>query len=305
MSHPFRYKKLGYLALNVTDVERTHRFAVDVVGLDAAGTGPGGECYYRVGSTTQDHHSVILYPAQTAGYRRAGWQLETPEELDRAFAHFQKLEWKPRWVEDAAERGPGLELARAFRVREPVTGCLFEYYDRMQQVSTPFSARLAKIERLGHFGIGHPDVPGAARHYEQNLGFIVSDYVDRYAALMRVFPSPLHHSMGLAMAPQPQFNHMNFMVTDIDDIGRALWRLRKAEVPIVFGPGRHPTSDSIFIYFLDPDGLTWEYSFGMELFPETGARPARIMSAAPQDFDLWGALPEPRFGKAGGIDLNS
>ncbi len=304
MSFPFRYKKLGYLALNVTDIERTHAFAVDVVGLDAAGSGDAGERYYRVGSTTQDRYSVVLYPAQQAGFKRAGWQVETAEDLDRAYEHFKSLNFSPAWIEDPAERGPGRELSRVFRVREPATGCLFEYYDRMQQVSMPYSARLAKIERLGHFGIGHPDVLGAARRFEADMGFLVSDYVDRYAALMRVFPSPLHHSMGLAMAPQPQFNHMNFMVTDIDDIGRALWRLRKHDVPIVFGPGRHPTSDSIFIYFLDPDGMTWEYSFGMELFPESGAREARIMSAAPQDFDLWGALPEAQFGKAGNIELD-
>ena len=46
-------------------------------------------------------------------------------------------------------------------------------------------------------------------------------------------------------------------------------RLRKAEVPIVYGPGRHPPSGSFFLYFLDPDGMTLEYSHGMEEFPES------------------------------------
>ena len=72
----------------------------------------------------------------------------------------------------------------------------------------------------------------------------------------------------------------------------------------MFGPGRHPTSDSIFIYFHDPDGMTWEYSFGMELLPadNVGARPARVMSTAPDDIDLWGAGMEPEFGKYGDIE---
>jgi len=299
MTAPFRYKKLGYVALNVTDVARTHEFVMNIIGLDDAGPGAAGERYYRVGS---DHHSVVLYPAKQAGFKRAGWQLESADEVEKAFDHFTRLGWNPERVGDD-ERAPlGLAQSTAFRVREPFSGCLFEYYDRMQQTMQPFSKRLAKIERLGHFGAGNPKILEGAAHFEKNLGFIVSDYVGKFSALMRVHGSPLHHSMAFAFSPQRQFNHINFMVTDIDDIGRAFWRLKKNNVKVVFGPGRHPTSDSIFIYFHDPDGLTWEYSFGMELFPEAGYRPARIMSTAPADIDLWGAGMEPEFGKYGNIE---
>src|SRR3546814_15066769 len=63
------------------------------------------------------------------------------------------------------------------------------------------------------------------------------------------------------------------MVSDIDDVGRAINRMKKAEVPIVFGLGRHEPSGSIFLYFLDPDGMTTEYSFGLAEFEEEDARP--------------------------------
>lgn len=46
-------------------------------------------------------------------------------------------------------------------------------------------------------------------------------------------------------------------------------------MPVVFGPGRRPASTSVFLYFLDPDGMTLEYSFGMEEFPQIGARAPR------------------------------
>ena len=301
MSFPFRYKKLGYIALNVTDVERSHDFVMNIYGLDDAGLGARGERYYRTGL---DHHSVILYPAKRAGFKRAGWQLDGTSEVERAFAHFNQLDWRPQWLAEE-ERGPlGLAQSKVFRVREPFTGCVFEYYDRIEQTVKAFSNRLAKIERLGHIGISVPDVLGGAAHFEKSLGFIVSDYVGKYAALMRINGSPLHHSFGLAFGQQTHFQHINCMVKDIDDIGRAIWRLKKHDVKVVFGPGRHPTSDSIFIYFHDPDGMTWEYSFGMELFPadNVGARPARIMSTAPQDIDLWGAEMEKDFGKHGNIE---
>ena len=299
MTAPFRYKKLGYLALNVTNIERSHEFVTKVYGLDAAGAGEGGERYYRV---CHDHHSVVLHQAKTAGFKRAGWQLDNAEEVEKAFAHFSSLGWNPQWVSDAERTPLGLAYSKVFRVLEPVTGCMFEYYDRIEQTLTPFSQSVVKIERLGHFGISVPDVLGGAAHYEKNLGFIVSDYVGKFVALMRVFGSPLHHSMGLAFAPHRHFQHINCMVTDIDDIGRAIWRLKKYNVPVSFGPGRHPTSDSIFIYFQDPDGLTWEYSYGMELFPEEGYRLARMMGTKPEDIDKWGAGPEPEFGNYGDIE---
>src|SRR3546814_20766507 len=77
------------------------------------------------------------------------------------------------------------------------------------------------------------------------------------------------------------------MVSDIDDVGRAINRMKKAEVPIVFGPGRHEPSGSIFLYFLDPDGMTAEYSFGMEEFDEVGAREPRELEAKPEVLDTW------------------
>lgn len=301
MQFPFRYKKPGYIALNVTDVNRTSDFVYDIVGLEHAGEGPGGGRFFRCGS---DRHCVLLMPSAEAGFKRAGWDLETADDVERAFAHFSDLGYKPEWVNEDERIALNLSLTAAFRVRDPFTGCVFEYYSGMEQTIAPFPARLAKIQRFGHFGISVPDVLAGAKHFEKNFGFPVSDYVSSFAALMRAWPNPNHHSFALAKSTtgKAHFNHVNFMVSDIDDIGRLHYRLQKNQVKVVFGMGRHPTSDSVFLYFLDPDKLTWEYSFGMEQFPEENARQPRAMSARPEDFDVWGAMPEPEFSKFGVIE---
>ena len=95
---------------------------------------------------------------------------------------------------------------------------------------------------------------------------------------------------------------MNFMVTEIDDIGRGMWRFQKNEVPVVRGPGRHPPSGSVFLYVLDPDGLTVEYSFGMEEFPELGARKPRLLAPVPESLDYWGCPRDPRQGAIGEVE---
>lgn len=304
MPAPFRYRKPGYVALNVTDVGRTAAFAHDIVGLEKSGEGANGDRFFRCGT---DRHCVVLSQSDQPGFKRAAWDLESHDDVERAYGHFSDLGWQPEWVGDEERASLNLTLTPAFRVRDPFTGALFEYYSGMDQTIVKFPSRLAKIQRLGHFALSVPDVIAGAKHFEKYHGFIVSDYVSSFAALMRAFPNPNHHSFGLAKSStgKPHFNHINFMVTDIDDMGQLQYRLQQHQVKIVFGMGRHPTSDSIFLYYLDPDGLTWEYSFGMEQFPETGARPARAMSARPEDFDVWGARPEPEFTKNGVIEAGA
>jgi len=150
--------------------------------------------------------------------------------------------------------------------------------------------------------IGSSEYSRTTAFFRDELNFRVSDEVDGRITFMRCFPNPFHHSLGVASAPENRLHHVNFMVTDMDDIGRALYRLRRNDVPIVYGPGRHPPSGSVFLYFLDPDGLTLELSYGMEEFPEKDARAPRSLPPALESFDYWGgAPPDRRFGSLGAI----
>jgi 2,3-dihydroxy-p-cumate/2,3-dihydroxybenzoate 3,4-dioxygenase len=67
----------------------------------------------------------------------------------------------------------------------------------------------------------------------------------------------------------------------------------------VYGPGRHPPSGSVFLYFTDPDGFTFEFSSGMEEFPEVDPRAARHLPFVPESFDYWGSEPAAAFGAVG------
>ena len=56
------------------------------------------------------------------------------------------------------------------------------------------------------------------------------------------------------------------------------------------------------MYFLDPDGITLEYSFGMETFEEIGARAPRTLPPVRESFDYWDNIPDPRMGSVGAVD---
>jgi len=229
--------------------------------------------------------------------------MESAEDLDRIERHLRALGLPLRNV--AADECAALGLARAIRTVEPNTGACFEYFEQMQNAPTPFTPTVTKIMRLGHLVLATSTHQTTEQFFREALNYRVSDRIEGAVTFMRCFPNPLHHSFGLSHGQANRFHHVNFMVTDMDDIGQALYRLQKHQVPIVFGPGRHPPSGSVFLYFLDPDRLTLEYSFGMEEFPEQAPREPRLLPKRLESIDYWGAIPSPDWAAHGEIEAVS
>lgn len=298
MSAPldFRYAGLSYVALNVTDLARSVTFYEQEVGLQLVGR-EDGEAVFRCSDT---HHDVILCTAAEPGLKRVAFAMETAGDLDRASAHFAGLGIPINEV-GGNELGH-LQVERAFRLREPASGLEIEFLHGMAPAPDPFAGKVARIVRLGHVVVQVTDWPATYGFLTEQANFRSSDEVDGYIAFLRAWPNPLHHSFAVGRGPTNQLHHVNFMVSDIDDVGRAINRMKKAGAEIVFGPGRHEPSGSIFLYFLEPDAMTLEYSFGMEEFPEDGCRPPRELEPKPEVLDTWGSVPGPRAFKVGAIE---
>jgi 2,3-dihydroxy-p-cumate/2,3-dihydroxybenzoate 3,4-dioxygenase len=293
---PFRYRKPGYVALNVTDLDRSIRYYIDVVGLKLEAR-DGEAAYLRC---SEDHHNVVLYRALVAGIKRMAFQLESDADLEKAEHHIRGLGWPLRQV--PVEESAKLRQGRTLRFQIPDSKLTFEFYARMDPGASPYVPTVSQIQRLGHVVIRCANRDAVLQTLTEKLNFKVSDHFGDQVAFLRCFPNPYHHSFGVSRGTEDGLHHVNFMVTDVDDVGRAMNRMRKAEVPVVYGPGRHDISNSIFIYFLDPDGLTTEYSFGMEEFPEEAARAPRQLPMKPEVLDAWGGLPAPGFGGKGDIE---
>lgn len=292
-----RYSRLGYVALNVSDLARSSAFYRTIVGLEPVPS-PADCALFRC---SERHHDLALYEGEP-GVKRIGWQMESDAARE---AVREELGGLGIAVSDVApEDLQGLGIEGAIRAIEPTTGTVFEFYTSMPQADSPYEPNHTKIARLGHLVLTSPDRPATEQFLLEHLNFRVSDRIEGVVTFMRCFPNPLHHSFGVGKAhgETAGFQHINFMVTDIDDIGRAVNRLNLHEVPIVFGPGRHPTSDSIFLYFLDPDGLTVEYSFGMEEFPEVGDRAPREFPLEHESVDSWGGRAKREFGRVGSVE---
>ena len=293
---PFRYRKPGYVALNVSNLEQSLHFYRDLVGLTLEHA-DAGVAYLRC---SDDHHNVVLYQSDSVGIKRMAFELESPADLAAAESHLKSIGCALTSVPD--NELAALHQGRSIRFKVPGSSLTFEYYARMERAAEPFQPTLAKIQRLGHVVIGAKNRDALLKTLTEQLNFRVSDYFGDLVVFLRCFPNPYHHSFGLSRTEEDRFHHINFMVSDIDDIGRANNRMRQNGVEIVYGPGRHDISNSVFLYFLDPDGMTVEYSFGMEEFAEAGAREPRQLPPVPQILDSWGGMPAQGFGSGGTVE---
>lgn len=279
------FRKLGYVGLTVSDIERAVRFYTDIVDLNLTDKAKSGPVFLRCSS---DHHNIVLSRGERPGLQRVAFEVMDSDELDRAY---NALTGQGIRVTDVPpEELSRLNIPRAFRIEDP-NGFTLEFYSTIVEVPQGYAPKEIKIARLGHCVVYTDRFEESLKFYTAILGFRVSDFIGQTAAFLRCQPNPYHHSFALIRGTEGRLNHVNFMVTDIDDIGRGRIRLIDRDVPIVFGPGRHLPSTSIFLYYLDPDGLMLEYSFGMEEFPEAGARKPRLLEPSLRTLDLWGGRP--------------
>lgn len=300
-----RYKKLGYVALNVTNVNKSAEFYRDIVGLELVELVPNEIAYFRC---SYDHHNLVLYPAQQPGLKRVAFEVEDANQLELAIDRISKAGLKWQEVDDLEIKT--LHQSRTVRFSEPKSGVTFELYDGIKQFETPFTSKPinskpVNITQLGHavLEVEDKDFDGILQFLTEIMNFKISDVSgDQIGwAWLRAFPNPLHHSFAINRGKEQKLNHISFQIEAIDDLGISQKRLIENNVPIVFGPGRHAPSGSLFLYYLDPDGLTLEYSQGMEEFPEEDPRNPRVLQPTLETLDVWGGTPDPRFGSVGKI----
>lgn len=292
-----RYRKLGFVELNVSDLARSRDFYEGLLGLQFVERGPAGELRFRC---SQDPYTVVLHQGGAPGHKRTGLMLEDEQQYEHLFARLTAagIPYERLSSAECADRS----LASAARMVDPNTGAVMDFYLPASTQTCEYTPTLAKIQRLGHVVWGTPRLDEGIAHFRDVLNFAPSDYIAGFFGFFHCWPNPWHHGLALGRAPAPVYHHTNFMVSEIDDIGRAMHRMSRAGVPIVYGPGRHLASGSAFLYVLDPDGLTCEYSFGMEQFPEEGAREPRMLEPRPEVADMWLSPMDPRMGKTGAIE---
>lgn len=277
--HDIRYVRLG-----TAHIQDSVRYATEILGLEVART-EGKAVYLR--SDDRDH--TLCYFEGDPNDHTVAFEVDNPQELENALLDLTTAGYqvRPGTVQETEQR-----YVRDFiNFIDPSGNSIDLVYAPQHSGRRYFPSRDAGIQGFSHIGLRTLDARRDEQFWTQLMSAKVSDRIGE-APLLRI--DEIHHKLALFPSTHPGVQHINHQVESIDDVMRAFYILRERGIPILFGPGRHPTSGAMFLYFQGPDGMIYEYSTGVRRITaeEEKTYHPRTFPAIPSSFCMWGSKPD-------------
>lgn len=276
-------KDIRYCRLGTQDLSAAEWFATQILGLEVADRAKRA-LYFK--SDDRDH--TLCYFEGEPQDQTTAFEVATSEDLDAAA---NALEMAGHSVDRATA-----DQCELRRVRECL-GFTDPSGNRIELVLRPahsvqryHGTRDAGVTGFSHVGVFSTDAARDELFWTTLFNARVSDRLGD-APLIRV--NPCHHTIAILPGRKPGIHHINHQVESTDDVRRSNALLRERQIPVVFGPGRHPASSAQFLYFTGPDGVTYEYSVGVrDIFADDEPiYRERQLEASPRGACQWGAQP--------------
>ncbi|TDU22421.1 3,4-dihydroxyphenylacetate 2,3-dioxygenase [Arthrobacter sp. JUb115] len=246
--------RCAYAELVVTDLERSRKFYVDVLGLHVSYEDEN-QIYLR-SFEEFIHHNLVLTKGPVAALKAMAFRVRSAEEVDKAEAYYKELGCRTERRKEGFVKGIG----DALRVEDPL-GFPYEFFfetthvERLHMRYDLYSA--GELVRLDHFNQVTPDVP-RGRAYLEDLGFRVTEDIQddegtTYAAWMH--RKGTVHDTALTGGNGPRLHHVAFSTHEKHNIIQICDKMGALRISdrIERGPGRHGVSNAFYLYILDPD----------------------------------------------------
>lgn len=275
-------RDIRYVRLGTSDVDAATRYATDILGLERGPREAGGQ-YLR--SDARDH--TLVYVEGDPRAHVVGFDVSDGGALEAAAAEIDAQHLPVRW--GTREECEARHVERFVHFKDP-SGNGIDLVLGARDGDTPYRAsRDAGITGFSHIGLRTTDAARDEAFWTRVCNARVSDRIGA-APLLRI--DKVHHKLALFPSAYPGVQHVNHQVAGVDDVMRAYYFLRERGVRIVFGPGRHPTSSAIFLYFEGPDAMVYEYSTGVRLIEDEATYVPRQFPFEPASFCMWGSRPD-------------
>jgi 2,3-dihydroxy-p-cumate/2,3-dihydroxybenzoate 3,4-dioxygenase len=275
---------IEYVRMGTADLDASVVFATRVLGLEVTER-TATRAYVR--GDNRDYN--ICYTKDQPGRHSVGFTAPAGYSLDEVGAALESAGVVVR--RGTAAECDDRRVPEMIVFRDP-TGNVIEVGRRPPPTRPGYVAsRDAGITCFGHVGLRTAHASRDEAFWTSGLGAQVSDWIGE-AALLRI--DDVHHKIALFPSNRPGVQHINFQVSCLDDLMRSYYFMKEHGVHIVFGPGRHPTSGARFLYFQGPDGMVYEYSWGVRTITqsdEASYQPRRF-PFAPASFCSWGSRPD-------------
>jgi 2,3-dihydroxy-p-cumate/2,3-dihydroxybenzoate 3,4-dioxygenase len=148
-----------------------------------------------------------------------------------------------------------------------------------------FPARDAGITGFHGVAIRSTDIEGDERLWTATMSGLVSDWVGE-AAYIRI--DDRHHRVALHPSTTGGLLEVQFEIEGLDQLMQNAYWLRSAQMKLLHGPGRRPTSGQIFLTFQGLDGVAFGYvAEGDRFAPDQPQRLPRQFAHARSSFCAW------------------
>ncbi|CAI1605682.1 Manganese-dependent 2,3-dihydroxybiphenyl 1,2-dioxygenase [Serratia quinivorans] len=244
---------LRSVALDVPDLHIAEDFYTRVWNLTVAAH--TNEAIYLRGAGS-DHHLLALHKADNLAIRNFTLRARNVEALSQ--------------IKDAALLSGGQVVQDIAPVDEPGGGIALTIFDPHGRIIRIVHGDQRQMEssndpdrpiRLAHVVLNSHSVTDCQNFFETVLDFHLSDRT-RIMAFLNCDHD--HHSIALGDADNNALNHIAFLMPDLDAVMRGGGRMRDAQHPIEWGPGRHGPGNNAFNYFIGPFGEVIEYTAEVE-----------------------------------------
>ncbi|KIH70269.1 VOC family protein [Salinicoccus roseus] len=258
--------KLGHVALETTDLEKSLWFFEEVVGLEKTETVDG--VHYLRAWGDFDHHTLSIKEGPEARVDHIAWKAKRREDIGNFANLLREADVEVEEVKAGTEAGQG----DAIRFQLP-SGHNFEIYFDMEKPAAadpkhksilknqPYKAWRKGISprRIDHVNIGtNTDASVITDFLQEKLGFKMREYLktpDGNLGAGWLSVTNLVHDIAVMGRPDikssHEIHHLSYWSDNAQDILRAADILADQGIPFV-GPGKHGISQAMYIYVVDP-----------------------------------------------------
>lgn len=266
---------LGYLVLEVSNLDAWKKFAIDTIGFDVSKT-TNDSLNLRL-----DHYKsrIFIESGSADDMVAAGWEFTSEASLNSYVSNLIKKSGLQ--VVEADENFKANRSVEKLFLHTDTGGMRHEFYYRASHAEQGDTFDTSKITHgfrtADELGIGHfvvaDDLDGTLTDFYLNtLGLQLSDTcygpvkpgVNMVVSFLRTHTGR-HHSIATAKLPfksEKKIHHIMFEVNKLVDVGKAFDRCKEAGLVFEMELGGHPNDQVFSFYVKTPSGFALEIGYG-------------------------------------------
>jgi len=276
--------QLRYVRLGTRDLSAAVYFAERILGLQLVNRSEN-IAYFR--SDMRDYTLVFFLGEATES--AVGFEIHGRAQFDAAITELSQHSIEAVIGTEQACASRNVRALASFRDPD---GNMIELVLRpLHSGWRHFPARDSGITGLQGVSLRSRNVPACETLWTTLFNGRVSDWVGETAFLRF---DQAHHRLAYYPSAGRGILSIDFGVENVDLLMRNNYFLQSAQVKIVHGPGRRPTSNQIFLTFTGPDETLFSFvTEGDEITDEATHRPRQFPRAG-SSFCAWGSESEIR-----------